>query len=132
VILAGDIAGYSRLMSSNEEGTLHNLKGHRKELVDPKITEHRGRIVKTTGDGIGASGNLFDGGVRNSRFGRPAATFKGSVHDCLIHQRAHEIAIVQPLGRGLHHQNRNELLLRIDPEVGAGDAAPREIADRAR
>src|SRR5262245_29402421 len=51
-ILAGDIAGYSRLMSSNEEGTLHNLKLHRKELVDPKITEHRGRIVKTTGDGI--------------------------------------------------------------------------------
>jgi class 3 adenylate cyclase len=51
-ILAGDIAGYSRLMSVDEEGTLHNLKVHRKELVDPKITEHRGRIVKTTGDGI--------------------------------------------------------------------------------
>ena len=51
-ILAGDIAGYSRLMSADEEGTLHNLKVHRKELVDPKITEHRGRIVKTTGDGI--------------------------------------------------------------------------------
>jgi TolB-like protein/class 3 adenylate cyclase/cytochrome c-type biogenesis protein CcmH/NrfG len=51
-ILAGDIAGYSRLMNIDEEGTLHNLKVHRKELVDPKITEHRGRIVKTTGDGI--------------------------------------------------------------------------------
>src|SRR5262252_8711699 len=51
-ILAGDIAGYSRLMGVDEEGTLHNLKVHRKELVDPKITEHRGRIVKTTGDGI--------------------------------------------------------------------------------
>src|SRR5215475_9506804 len=51
-ILAGDIAAYSRLMNSDEEGTLHNLKVHRKELVDPKITEHRGRIVKTTGDGI--------------------------------------------------------------------------------
>jgi len=51
-ILAGDIAGYSRLMGADEEGTLHNLKVHRKELVDPKITEHRGRIVKTTGDGI--------------------------------------------------------------------------------
>ena len=51
-ILAGDIAGYSRLMSVDEEGTLHDLKVHRKELVDPKITEHRGRIVKTTGDGI--------------------------------------------------------------------------------
>ncbi|MFO1315283.1 MAG: adenylate/guanylate cyclase domain-containing protein [Burkholderiales bacterium] len=51
-IMAGDIAGYSRLMGADEEGTLRQLKGHRKELVDPKITEHRGRIVKTTGDGV--------------------------------------------------------------------------------
>jgi adenylate cyclase len=51
-ILAADIAGYSRLMGVDEEGTLRQLKGHRKELVDPKITEHRGRIVKTTGDGM--------------------------------------------------------------------------------
>lgn len=51
-IMAGDIAGYSRLMSVDEEGTLRQLKAHRKELVDPKIAEHRGRIVKTTGDGI--------------------------------------------------------------------------------
>ena len=51
-ILAGDVAGYSRLMGADEEGTLRQLKGHRKELVDPKITEHRGRIVKTTGDGM--------------------------------------------------------------------------------
>src|SRR3984957_20722479 len=51
-IFAGDIAGYSRLMGADEERTLRQLKAHRKELVDPKITEHRGRIVKTTGDGI--------------------------------------------------------------------------------
>jgi TolB-like protein/class 3 adenylate cyclase/Flp pilus assembly protein TadD len=51
-IFAGDIAGYSRLMGADEEGTLRQLKGHRKDLVDPKITEHRGRIVKTTGDGM--------------------------------------------------------------------------------
>lgn len=51
-IWAGDIAGYSRLMGADEEGTLRQLKAHRKELVDPKITEHRGRIVKTTGDGM--------------------------------------------------------------------------------
>jgi TolB-like protein/class 3 adenylate cyclase len=51
-ILAGDIAGYSQLMGAEEEGTLRQLKAHRKELVDPKITEHRGRIVKTTGDGM--------------------------------------------------------------------------------
>ncbi len=51
-IFAGDIAGYSRLMGADEEGTLRQLKAHRRELIDPKITEHRGRIVKTTGDGI--------------------------------------------------------------------------------
>ena len=51
-IFAGDIAGYSRLMGADEEGTLRQLKAHRKELADPKITEHRGRIVKTTGDGM--------------------------------------------------------------------------------
>jgi adenylate cyclase len=51
-IFAVDIAGYSRLMGANEEGTLRQLKEHRKELIDPKITEHRGRIVKTSGDGM--------------------------------------------------------------------------------
>jgi TolB-like protein/class 3 adenylate cyclase len=51
-IFAGDVAGYSRLMGADEEGTLRQLKAHRKALVDPKITEHRGRIVKTTGDGM--------------------------------------------------------------------------------
>jgi adenylate cyclase len=50
--MASDIAGYSRLMGADEEGTLRQLKIHRKELVDPKVTEHRGRIVKTTGDGM--------------------------------------------------------------------------------
>jgi TolB-like protein/class 3 adenylate cyclase len=51
-ILAADIAGYSRLMGADEEGTLACLKAHRRELIDPKIAEHRGRVVKTTGDGI--------------------------------------------------------------------------------
>src|SRR6266853_1243298 len=51
-ILAADVAGYSRLMGADEEGTLARLKAHRRELVDPKIKEHRGRIVKTTGDGM--------------------------------------------------------------------------------
>jgi TolB-like protein/class 3 adenylate cyclase/Flp pilus assembly protein TadD len=51
-ILAADIAGYSRLMGADEEGTLARLKAHRRELIDPKIAEHRGRIVKTTGDGL--------------------------------------------------------------------------------
>jgi adenylate cyclase len=50
-ILAADVAGYSRLMGTDEEGTLAALKACRRELIDPKIAEHRGRIVKTTGDG---------------------------------------------------------------------------------
>ena len=51
-ILAADVAGYSRLMGANEEGTLAELKAIRRELSDPKVKEHRGRIVKTTGDGL--------------------------------------------------------------------------------
>jgi len=51
-VLAADVAGYSRLMGVDEEGTLAQLKAHRQALVDPKISEHRGRIVKTTGDGM--------------------------------------------------------------------------------
>jgi adenylate cyclase len=51
-ILAADVAGYSRLMGEDEEGTLTALKAIRRELGDPKIKEHRGRIVKTTGDGL--------------------------------------------------------------------------------
>jgi adenylate cyclase len=57
-ILAADVAGYSRLVGADEEGTLERLKALRHELLDPKIAEHRGRIpgsspgTKTTGDGM--------------------------------------------------------------------------------
>jgi adenylate cyclase len=51
-ILAADVAGYSRLMGVDEERTLADLKGHRRAVIDPKITEYRGRIVKNTGDGV--------------------------------------------------------------------------------
>jgi class 3 adenylate cyclase len=51
-ILAADVVGYSRLMGADEEGTLERLKALRRELLDPKIAEHHGRIVKTTGDGM--------------------------------------------------------------------------------
>ena len=51
-ILAADVAGYSRLMGADEEGTLDRLKALRRELFDPKFTDHRGRLVKTTGDGL--------------------------------------------------------------------------------
>jgi len=63
-ILAADVAGYSRLMGADEEETLARLKAHRRELVDPKIAEHRGRIVKTTGDGILAEFASVVDGVR--------------------------------------------------------------------
>src|SRR5215468_6765222 len=51
-ILATDVAGYSRLMGADEEGTHERLKRHFRELINPKIEEHRGRIVKNTGDGL--------------------------------------------------------------------------------
>jgi adenylate cyclase len=51
-ILAADVVGYSRLMGADEEGTHERVKAHLRELLDPKIREHHGRIVKTTGDGV--------------------------------------------------------------------------------
>jgi adenylate cyclase len=51
-VLAADVAGYSRLMGVDEERTHANLKSLRKTLVDPSVAVHRGRIVKSTGDGI--------------------------------------------------------------------------------
>jgi class 3 adenylate cyclase len=51
-ILAADVVGYSRLMERDDTGTLERLKAHRKELLEPLLAEHRGRIVKLTGDGV--------------------------------------------------------------------------------
>ena len=51
-ILAADVAGYSRLIEADEEGTLGRLKALRAEVIDPKIAGQKGRIVKTTGDGL--------------------------------------------------------------------------------
>jgi class 3 adenylate cyclase len=51
-ILAADVAGYSRLMAADEEGTHERLRAHLAQLVDPKIRAHKGRTVKTTGDGL--------------------------------------------------------------------------------
>src|ERR1700732_4407292 len=51
-ILAADVAGYSRLMGADEEGTHERLRAHLRQLIDPKIEGHRGRIVKKTGDGL--------------------------------------------------------------------------------
>ena len=63
-ILAADVAGYSRLMGADEQGTLERLKVHRRQLIDPKIREHHGRIVKTTGDGLLAEFPSFVDAVR--------------------------------------------------------------------
>ena len=51
-ILVADVAGYSRLMGADEEGTHERLKALRRQLLDPKIAERKGRMVKTTGDGM--------------------------------------------------------------------------------
>lgn len=51
-VLAADVAGYSRLMGADEVGTLEALRAHRRDIVDPAIADHKGRIVKTTGDGL--------------------------------------------------------------------------------
>src|SRR5215469_3582839 len=51
-ILAADVAGYSRLVGLDEEGTLARLRALRQDIIDPQIAAHRGRIVKTTGDGL--------------------------------------------------------------------------------
>src|SRR5260221_10780800 len=60
-VFAADVAGYSRLIGADEEGTLARLKVLRRDLLDPKIEEHRGRLVKTTGDGLLAEfGSVVD------------------------------------------------------------------------
>ena len=51
-IVAADVVGYSRLVGLDEEGTLAKMRAHRTELIDPKVAEHGGRIVKTMGDGL--------------------------------------------------------------------------------
>src|SRR5579872_6985038 len=51
-VVAADMVGYSRLMEVDEAGTLARLKTHRMEVIDPAITKNRGRIIKTTGDGM--------------------------------------------------------------------------------
>src|SRR5215469_18856937 len=63
-ILAADVAGYSRLMGADEDGTHERLKAHLGELVNPKIAEHRGRIVKNTGDSFLAEYASVVDGVR--------------------------------------------------------------------
>ena len=73
-ILAVDVAGYSRLMGEDEEGPLAALRAVRRELADPKIAEHRGRIVKTTGDGLLVEFVWDRGPLARMRAGRPRSS----------------------------------------------------------
>ena len=65
-ILAADVAGYSRLMGADEEGPHERLKAHLRDLIEPKIAEHRGRIVKNTGDGLPSATNMYPATSPNS------------------------------------------------------------------
>ena len=80
-ILAADVAGYSRLMGADEEGTLAHLKSFKKTLVDPKIVEHHGRIVKTTGAAVAIRGQADVRGHRGSQkySGKDVANSHGSL-----------------------------------------------------
>src|SRR5205814_1754927 len=79
-ILAADVAGYSRLIGVDEEGTLHRIRSIRAEVVDPTIAAHHGRLVKTTGDGLLVEfGSVVDAlrcatGVQQAMAGRNAGT----------------------------------------------------------
>src|SRR5215510_1950626 len=77
-ILAADVAGYSRLIGADEGGTLERLKALRRELLDPKIAEHRGRLVKTTGDGLLVEFGSVVAAVQREMAGRNAGVPPGN------------------------------------------------------
>src|ERR1041384_3212687 len=79
-ILAADVAGYSRLIGANEEGTLKRLKSIRSEVMDPTIAEHHGRLVKTTGDGLLLEfGSVVDALRCATTFQRDMARFNSTI-----------------------------------------------------
>jgi len=90
-ILAADVVGYSRLMGEDEVGTLQALKAHRRAVVDPAIASHRGRIVKTTGDGMLVEFASAVDAVRHGRAQRggdaAAADRIPHRHQCRRHHR---------------------------------------------
>ena len=81
-ILAADVVGYSRLMGTDEVGTLNALKMHRRERVDPAIARHHGRIVKTTGDGMLVEfASVVDAVVCAVAIQRAMLTFNAGIHE---------------------------------------------------
>jgi adenylate cyclase len=93
-ILAADIAGYSRLMGQDEGATLRVLKAHRRELVDPTIARHHGRIVKTTGDGLLATFSCSQA--------VDVASFTMAVSWAGV-DAVRDVQIVRRMGQGLDH-----------------------------
>src|SRR5262249_51217507 len=87
-ILAADVAGYSRLMGQDEAGTLARLKTLRGDLIDPKIAEHKGRIVKPTGDGLliefpsVVEAVACTGGLTGSAQPKPGAAWAAVLRPC--------------------------------------------------
>jgi class 3 adenylate cyclase len=110
-ILAADVAGYSRLMGTDEEGTLARLTAHRRELVDPKIAEHYGRVVKTTGDGVLVEfGSVVDAmrcaidlqrGMTERNAGEPSKSASASISAISLLIVTTSTAMVLTLQRGL-------------------------------
>ena len=87
-ILAADVVGYSRLMGANESGTLATLDALRTDFVNPKISEHQGRIVKLTGDGMLVEfSSVVNGGVR-----RRAAAWHAKTKRQYAARSAHRIS----------------------------------------
>jgi len=104
-ILAADVAGYSRLMGADEEGTHERLKTHLRELVDPKFKEHRGRFVKNTGDGFLAEfGSVVDAV-------RCAVEVQYGMIDCepdVAEERRIRFRIGRDCGRARHLRRRRQ------------------------
>jgi class 3 adenylate cyclase len=99
-VMAADMVGYSRLMETDEDGVLARQKGHRKELIDPEIGRYRGRIVKTTGDGMLAEFSSAQDTVR-------CAFTSSRWRQCLIQRRR-----VPPAGSPLACSGRDAASLR--------------------
>ncbi|HJN60544.1 MAG TPA: hypothetical protein QF630_05815, partial [Alphaproteobacteria bacterium] len=103
-ILAADVVGWWRLMGADEAGTLARLKGHREALIDPKLAEFGGRIVKTTGDGVLVefSSAVDHGAEAEANFEKALAVARGQK------ARAWELRAATALARLYHDSDRTE------------------------
>jgi len=97
-ILAADVAGYSRLIGTDEEGTVRRLKSMRAGLIDPTISEHNGRIVHTAGDGLLVEFHSVVDAMRDRVAGRDEPTQRRRPAGC-SHRVAHR-------GRSRRHYHR--------------------------